>query len=134
MSFTLSILNIRLKILWKSGQMNKISIILSNPPSSDEQVERIFGLLDRANQKGIQIKFFLMGNGVYSSKKGQKNKFYEKIQKAILNGTKIKVCKRDLKARSISDENIEQGIEIIEDFDKTLITEIMEDSDKVISW
>jgi sulfur relay protein TusB/DsrH len=92
------------------------------------------GIAQTARQNGMEVTVYLIGDGVLCAKKDQKGYVGKNIRTALENGTIIKAGENDLHARAIPQEHVQTGIEMVEDIEGLLVEDIMENSDRVISW
>jgi predicted peroxiredoxin len=92
------------------------------------------GVSKRAKEHGMEVVVYFLGDGVFCTKKNQKGYIGENMKNALKNGAILRASKKDLNARAISDDQVEPGIEIISNFEEEFITDMMEKSDRVISW
>lgn len=114
--------------------MKKICLLITKKPHSVEEANYTFGLSNIAKEQNMNVTVYLMGNGVYCSKKNQKGIIGDFIKNSLNQHIKIIASAKDLRDRSISNNQVESIIEIIDDFEGSFIEEIMENADKVISW
>jgi sulfur transfer complex TusBCD TusB component (DsrH family) len=56
------------------------------------------------------------------------------IMSAIDSGTQVFASTKDLQARAISKEYVEKGIMILENLEEVFVEDVMENSQRVISW
>jgi sulfur relay protein TusB/DsrH len=113
----------------KGGHMNKLCLLITKNPHSPADRERVFGPALLAREKGADVTVYLLGDAVYGAKAGLKE---SGIKEIISKGAKVCAAARDVRARAL--KSLEDGVEALEDFDKELVTDMMEDSDRVISW
>jgi len=52
----------------------------------------------------------------------------------LRKGAQLRACARDLRARGIRPEDVESGIEVVEDLEGVLIEDVMEHEGRVVSW
>ncbi len=114
--------------------MTRNCLLIMKPPHSDESAERMCGIAQRARAKKSEVVVYLLGDGVLCAKKGQKGYVGENLKTALENGVEIKASERDLSARAIASDQIEPGVEILEDLEGAFVDDIMENADRVISW
>ena len=114
--------------------MTRICLLIMKPPHSDESAERMCGISQRAKERGMDVIVYLLGDGVLCAKKGQKGYVGKNLKKALENGVEIKASERDLSARAIKGDQVEPGVEIVEDLEGTFVEDVMENADRVISW
>jgi sulfur relay protein TusB/DsrH len=85
----------------------------------------MFGL---AREAGGDVNIYLLGDGVYNAKSGMG------ILKDVLgNGAKVRACGKDVKARALGNR-LEEGVEVLDDFENEFVKDMMEGSERVISW
>jgi sulfur relay protein TusB/DsrH len=92
------------------------------------------GISHRAKERDMNVAVYLLGDGVLCAKKDQKGYVGKNMKTAIENGVVIKASSKDLLARAIPNEQVEPGVEIIDNLEEALVDAIMEDADRVISW
>lgn len=109
-------------------------MLITKPPHSDESAERMCGISRNAKEKGMDVVVYLLGDGVLCAKKGQKGYVGQNIKDALQNGVSIRASQQDLEARAILKEHVEPEIETIDDLEGVFIDDVMEKSDRVISW
>jgi sulfur relay protein TusB/DsrH len=114
--------------------MTKISLLITKPPHSEEDAERMYGISKRAKERDMEVTIYMLGDGVLCVKKHQKGHVGKNMKAALENGVKIKACARDLYARAVSKDQVEPGVEILTDLEDEFIEDIMESADRVISW
>ena len=114
--------------------MKRICLLITKPPHSDENAERMCGLSKTANESGMEVAVYLLGDGVLCAKKNQKGYIGQQIKNAIETGVTVRASLDDLEARAIPKEQVEAGIEVVENFEETFIVDVMENADRVISW
>ena len=114
--------------------MNKICLLITKPPHSDDGQERMCGLAKRAREREMEVTVYLIGDGVFCAKKGQKGHMGESIRMALENGIRVRASAKDLVARALPEEQVEPGVEFVEEIEKEFVKEMMEDSERVISW
>ncbi|MEM2873697.1 MAG: DsrH/TusB family sulfur metabolism protein [Nitrososphaerales archaeon] len=110
--------------------MARICLLLMRLPRSDEEAERMYGMAHHAKEQGMDVEIYLLGDGVFCAKKGQK----QNIRTALEKGIFVRASAKDLRARAISKEQVEPRVEIIEDLESIFVEDIMEKADRVISW
>ena len=110
------------------------SMLLTRLPHGDEDAERILGLSARASAGGKGAHLYLLGDGVLCAMKGQKTRAGELFRKAVSAGLLARASAKDCRARGITTDSVESGVEIIEDFEGAFIEDMMEHSGGVISW
>lgn len=114
--------------------MSDVCLLITKPPHSDEGSERMCGIAHRAKEKGNDVTVFLLGDGVYCAKKGQKGRFGQNLQSALDAGITIKASKRDLEARAMPDGMVNEAVVVVEDLEKEFIIDTMENAKRVITW
>ena len=114
--------------------MTKFAMLITKPPHSDEGAQRMCGIAQRAKQRDMDVTVYFIGDGVLCAKKDQQGYVGQHMKESLKNGVSIKACANDLKARAIPPEQVEPGIEILENFEDTFIDDIMEHADRVVSW
>lgn len=114
--------------------MKRLVILITKPPHSDEGAERMCGVSKLATQKEKEVSIYLMGDGVLCAKRNQSGYVGTSIGDALRHGVEVYASKKDLYARGLSKERVEDKVTIVEDIEGHFLDDIMERSDKVISW
>ncbi len=114
--------------------MTQLTLLITKPPNSNEDAQRMCGISEVARNRGFDVTVYLIGDGVLCAKRGQKGVIGKHMKSALQNGVRIKANASDLLARAILPEQSEPGVEIIDDLEGEFVEEIMEKSDRVISW
>jgi sulfur relay protein TusB/DsrH len=114
--------------------MTRICLLFSKKPKSQESVERMCGLALRAKEKGMDVVIYLLGDGVLCAMRNDKEAIGQSIRALLEEGITIRACKNDLLARAITENHVEQDIEILEDLEGTFVEDAMENAERVISW
>jgi len=110
--------------------MTKLCLLITKNPHSPEDVERFCGVARRAREKEMDVSVYLMGDGVYCAKRGIGE---VGVLEMIGKGVKINVSAKDVKARALANR-IAEGVDVLEDFEERFVHDMMEGSDRVISW
>jgi len=111
----------------------RICLLLMRTPSSDEDAERMLGILRGAKAQGTEIAVYLLGDGVLCARKGQTGYVGLNLGNAP-EKTTVSASARDLRARGISEGDLEPGVEIIEDLEGVFIEDVMERAERVFTW
>ena len=114
--------------------MTKLCLLITKPPRVEEQSNRMYGISARALERGFEVAIYLLGDGVLCAKKDQKGHIGNYIKNAIENGAVLNASSKDLLARGILREQVEPGINIVDDFEHMFVKDVMENSNRVISW
>ncbi len=114
--------------------MTRLCALITKPPHSDESAERMCGITQRAEERKMDVSVYFLGEGVLCTKKNQKGYIGQNMKNALENGVVMKASAKDLRARAITAEQVEAGVEIVEDLEGALVEDIMEHADRVISW
>jgi len=114
--------------------MTKLCVLITKPPHSDERAEHICGISKRAKEREMDVSIYFLGDGVLCTKKGQKGYIGQNMKVALQSGVTLKASANDLRARAMPPEQVESGIEIIDDLEGEFVDDIMENADRVISW
>ena len=114
--------------------MTHLCTLITRPPHSEEDTQHMFGPIHAAQDKGMEVSMFLLGDGVLCGKKGLKGPVGENMVNALSSNVSIKASKKDLQARAIANEQVTQGIEIVDDLEGDFVETTMEKADRVISW
>lgn len=109
--------------------MNKICLLITKTPHSSEDRGRVFGPALLARERGDDVAVYLLGDAVYGAKAGLKE---SGVREIISKGAQVRASAKDARARAL--ETLEEGVELLEDFEKEFVTDMMENSDRVISW
>jgi sulfur relay protein TusB/DsrH len=111
----------------------RVCLLLMKTPSSDEDAERMLGILRGAKAQGTEIAVYLLGDGVLCARKGQTGYVGLNLGN-VPERTTVRASTRDLRARGISDGDLEPGVEIIEDLEGVFIEDVMEKAERVFTW
>ena len=114
--------------------MTRVCLLITKPPHSDEGAERMCGIARRAKERNMDVTVYFLGDGVLCAKKDQKGYVGKNMKIALENGVQIRASSGDLKARAIADDQVEPGVEIVEDLEGDFVLDVMENADRVISW
>ena len=114
--------------------MARACMLITKPPHSDEGAERICGISQRAKELDFEVAVYLLGDGVLCAKKGQSGHVGQNIRLALDNGIIVKASSRDLRARAIHEDDVESGVELLDDLEGAFVEDMMEHADRVISW
>jgi sulfur relay protein TusB/DsrH len=119
----------------KNGvQMTRVCLLVTKTPYSDEDAERMYGISCRAKERDFEVVTYFLGDGVLCTKKNQKGYLGKNMKIALENGVTLRASAKDLRARAISPDQVEHGVDILEDFEDEFVDDMMEKSDMVISW
>jgi sulfur relay protein TusB/DsrH len=94
----------------------------------------MFGISARAIDDNMNIVVYLLGDGVLCTKANQKSQIGQNLRSALKKGVIFNASAKDLRARAIKNDQVEPGVNIIEDFEGEFVDDIMENADRVISW
>jgi len=56
------------------------------------------------------------------------------VHNALSNGVQVVASRDDLLARGLAETQVEQGVEMVDDIEGMIVTDVMEHADRVISW
>jgi len=112
--------------------MTRFCLLLMKSPHSDEEERAVFGPLWEARGQGQEAALYLLGDGVLCAKKDSHQG--KGLKGLIEKGIEIKASTKDLRARAISKENVEPGILELDDLEGEFVTDMMERSQRVMSW
>ena len=92
-----------------------LTIIINQAPYVGERAWNALRLAITAKAKNIDVKIFLIDDGIYVARKGQQPpegtpNLEELLKRAIDMGTEVKVCGTCIDARGFEPENEEFGI------------------------
>jgi sulfur relay protein TusB/DsrH len=104
------------------------------PPRNDDDTDRMCGLLSTAKERGWDVAIYLLGDGVYCAKKGQRGHLGSSMQNALGKGAEVNVGLKDLLARAIPPENVVPGVKRLEDLEGAFVEDVMEKASRVVSW
>jgi sulfur relay protein TusB/DsrH len=105
-----------------------------NPPHNNDDMDRMCGLLIKAKGRDWDVVIYLLGDGVYCAKKGQRGHLGSSIMTALSKGAEINVNLKDLLARAIPPENVMPGVKVLDDLEGVFIEDVMEKASRVVSW
>jgi sulfur relay protein TusB/DsrH len=72
---------------------------------------------------------YLLGDAVYGAKSGLKE---SGVKELLSKGVSVRVSAKDARARALKE--LVEGVESLEDFERELVTDMMENAERVISW
>lgn len=104
-----------------------IGFILTKSPS--EQGFKTFTDYSQLYIDNDQISVYLVGNGVYCSRKGYCNSVLE----ILFKNSKVYVSLNDLKARGIEKDQIKKGLVLFSEY-TDLVIDVMENLNQVITF
>jgi uncharacterized protein involved in oxidation of intracellular sulfur len=112
------------------------TVIVNDSPYGIEKPWNAFRLCSTASSEDMDVRLFLMGDSVVSTKKGQSTPegYYnmEKMLGALIRkGVKIRVCGSCINARGLSIPELVDGVEL---GSMKILVEWISSSDKVISF
>jgi sulfur relay protein TusB/DsrH len=105
-----------------------IGFILTKSPS-EQGFETFINFSKLYNHIDDQISVYLVGNGVYCSRKNYSNQDLE----AFFENSKVYVSGEDIKARGIEDKQIKKNLIVFYEYDNMVI-DVMENFHQVISF
>jgi sulfur relay protein TusB/DsrH len=114
--------------------MARLTMLIMSPPHSDESAQRMCGLSNRAIERGMEVAIYLLGDGVLCSKKGQRGHIGQNIRAALTKGITVRASAKDLRSRAIAADQMEQGVEVVEDLEGEFVEDVMEKATRVITW
>ncbi|KXB00494.1 hypothetical protein AKJ47_01515 [candidate division MSBL1 archaeon SCGC-AAA261G05] len=97
--------------------METITIIINSPAYGTEKAWNALRLAGGLVVKDVDVRIFLLGNGVSLAKKNQETPkgFYnleEMLGDLIEKGVEVKACGTCIKARGLNQEEVIDGIEV----------------------
>ena len=114
--------------------MSRLCMLVMKHPHSEEEAGRMCGLLSIARSKGMDVGIYLIGDGVFCAKKGNRGLLGESLRSALAKGAEITASKRDLVSRAIGETDVEEGVKVLDDIEGTFVEDVMERSERVASW
>jgi sulfur relay protein TusB/DsrH len=93
----------------------------------------MLGILRSTKVQGTEVAVYLLGDGVLYARKGQTGYLGLNLGNTPEKNS-VRASARDLRARGISDEDLEPGVEIIEDLEGLFIEDVMERAVRVFTW
>ena len=114
--------------------MEKLCMLITNPPHSGEGAERMCGISTAARRDGMDVSIYLIGDGVLCAKKNQVGHVGTNIKTALENKVHVFASSLDLLARGLSDAQVEHGVTIVGNIEELFVEDVMERSTRVISW
>ncbi len=114
--------------------MTNICLLITKPPHSNEHAEMMCGVSRRAKERNMNVTVYFLGDGILCTKKNQKGYIGQNMKIAQKNGVVLKASANDLKARAILEDQVEPGVEIVDDLEGEFIIDVMEHADRVITW
>lgn len=127
-------MDICLNVYIGSGQMKKVCMLITKPPHSGEGAERICGISAHARASDMEVVIYLIGDGVLCAKRNQTGHMGHHVQTALAKGVEVVASRDDLLARGLAETQVEPGVEMVEDIEGRIVTDVMEHADRVISW
>ena len=110
--------------------MKKLCLLITRLPHSSEDRERMFGLVKRSREDGGEVTVYLLGEGVYNASSGLEN---GPVKEIMGTGAKVRASGKDVRARALG-KKVEEGVEVLDDFENEFVKDVMENSERVISW
>jgi len=110
--------------------MNKLCLLITRLPYSSEDRERMFGLAKKAREDGGDVTVYLLGDGIYNAKSGLEHGPAREVLQA---GGKVRASGKDVRARALAGK-VEEGVVVLEDFENEFVKDLMENSERVVSW
>ncbi len=110
----------------------RICMLIMRTPSSDEDSERLFGIA--RSEIGHDLSIFLLGDGVLCARKGQSGHAGSAAKAALNRKAVVRASARDLRARGVGEEELEPGVESVEDLEGAFVEEAMERAERVFAW
>jgi len=92
------------------------------------------GLLNAAKDRGWEVGVYLQGDGVYCAKKGQKGSLGVGLRNALQRKAEVYANRKDLLARAIPETNVEPGVKVLDGLEGQFVEDVMERSERTISW
>jgi sulfur relay protein TusB/DsrH len=114
--------------------MTRVCLLITKLPKSIEDFDRIFGLSQSAKELKNEVVVYFLGDSVLCTKNNQKGFLGKNMKIALENGVELRASAKDLRARAITKDQVETGVDILEDFEDEFVEDMMEKSDRVISW
>jgi sulfur relay protein TusB/DsrH len=118
----------------KGVQLSRLCLLIMKPPYNDDDTDRMCGLLSSAKGRGWDVVIYLLGDGVYCAKKGQRGYLGNSMMTALGKGAEINANLKDMLARAIPPENVMPGVKVLEDLEGAFIEDVMEKASRVVSW
>jgi sulfur relay protein TusB/DsrH len=82
----------------------------------------------------MDVTIYLIGDGVLCAKRNQTGHVGHHVHNALSNGVQVVASRDDLLARGLAETQVEQGVEMVDDIEGMIVTDVMEHADRVISW
>ena len=114
--------------------MSRLCMLVMKPPHSEEDAGRMCSLLANARSKQMDVVIYLLGDGVFCAKKGNRGLLGQSLRSALAKGAQAIASKRDLLARAIGEADVEPGVVVVDDIEGDFIDDVMQRSTRVISW
>ena len=111
--------------------MKRICVLLMRLPTSEEEARRMLSPACHASKKNAEAAIYLLGEGVFWIKGLMPKKY---LGNALDLGAEVKVSRRDLLARGISESTNEKRFKLLDDLEGELVDDVMGKTDRVVSW
>lgn len=118
----------------KGVQLSRLCLLIMKPPHNDDDTDRMCGLLSSAKECGWDVAIYLLGDGVYCAKKGQRGNLGKSMMTALSKGAEINVNLKDMLARAIPTEDVVPGVKVLDDLESAFVDDVMEKASRVVSW
>ena len=110
-----------------------IGFVITKSPFESKRVEGALKMAKDAIAQGHSVGIFLISDGVFLAKRGQKNKVAD-LFNSVLSSSEIVIASQDhLVAAGISKDEMLEHIEISENIYDDLVEQVMERWGRVVS-
>ena len=114
-------------------QTKDLGFVVTKPPLESGLVANILTIAQSALDQGRSVGIFLISDGVWLVKKDQKNHVAGMFERVLGSGAEVIASSEHLEAAGISEDEIIDGVTVTKRVYKDLVTNVMENWDKVMS-
>ena len=117
----------------KGQKQIDIGYIIPKAPLESGNVSNIISFAEDAIKKRKKVEIFLISDGIWLAKSGQKNNVAKRFEDLIELGMVVIVSKDHLDAAGIKKNELMNGIKVTEDLYTSLVDRVMEKWEKVLT-
>ena len=110
-----------------------IGFMITKAPLESGLVSNALKIAQGALDQGKKVALFLISDGVWLVKKGQKNNVAELFGKLLSEGVQVTASEVHLAAAGINEKDIQDGVTVTKKSYKDLVLQVMEQWRKVVS-
>lgn len=108
----------------------KLGILLTTLPLN-QGTRSALKIAEAALRRGITVELFLMGDGIYNVKQGEKARSAEAISRLISQGAKVALCALNAQQRGVGEEEAIAGVLFGSQYDLALL---VAEADRFLSF